>query len=102
MTTLDRPFTAALSLLKTLTEINLQDMRTSLGLDSFPFGRKALDAVGWIPAQRFARQVIAFDHHALDEEVPPFIAPENLVSAPTGSLVTLLVRIIAEREKPID
>ena len=42
-------------------------------------------------------QVIAFDHHALDEEMPAFIAPENLVSAPTGSLVTLLVRIIAER-----
>ena len=46
-------------------------------------------------------QVIAFDHHALDEEVPSFIAPENLVSAPTGSLVTLLVRIIAERGIPV-
>ena len=42
-------------------------------------------------------QVVVFDHHGLDGEPPAFVAPENLVTAVTGSLVTLMLRIIAER-----
>ncbi len=46
-------------------------------------------------------QVIAFDHHDLDGPPPEFIAPENLVNGATGSLVTLMLRIIAERGIPV-
>ena len=43
-------------------------------------------------------QVVAFDHHAHPGDLPDYIGPESLVSSRDGSLVTLLVRIIAERE----
>lgn len=40
-------------------------------------------------------QVVAFDHH--HEEPPPYLDPENLVSSDDGSIVTLLLRVVAER-----
>jgi len=42
-------------------------------------------------------QVVVFDHHGLDGPPPAFVADDNLVTASTGSLVTLMLRIIAER-----
>ncbi len=45
-------------------------------------------------------QVVAFDHHEHDAP-PAFIRPENLVTGATGSLVTLMLRIITERAIPV-
>lgn len=42
-------------------------------------------------------QVVAFDHHAHPHDLPEYLIPEALVSSDDGSLVTLLVHIIAER-----
>ncbi len=42
-------------------------------------------------------QVLAFDHHVLAGDLPPFIHPDNLVSSTDGALVTLLVGILAQR-----
>jgi tRNA nucleotidyltransferase (CCA-adding enzyme) len=42
-------------------------------------------------------QVVAFDHHTHLDDLPPFLGPDNLVTSEDGSLVTLFVRIIAER-----
>lgn len=46
-------------------------------------------------------QVIAFDHHTHETELPACVPREALVSSQDGSLVTLLVHIIAERGIPI-
>ena len=46
-------------------------------------------------------QIVAFDHHTHKGDLPDFIPPDNLVSSADGSLVTLLVRIVAERGIPI-
>jgi tRNA nucleotidyltransferase (CCA-adding enzyme) len=46
-------------------------------------------------------QVVAFDHHSHEGDLPSFITPDNLVSSADGSLVTLLVGIVAERGIPI-
>jgi tRNA nucleotidyltransferase (CCA-adding enzyme) len=46
-------------------------------------------------------QVVAFDHHAHAGELPDYLPPDALVSSKDGSLVTLLVRIIAERGIPV-
>ena len=46
-------------------------------------------------------QVVAFDHHAHDRDLPPYLSRQNLVSSSDGSLVTLLVHIIAERGIPV-
>ncbi len=46
-------------------------------------------------------QIVAFDHHTHVGDLPAFIPPENLVASSDGSLVTLLVRIVAERGIPI-
>ena len=40
-------------------------------------------------------QVVAFDHHAHPDDLPEYLDPDALVSSGDGSLVTLLVRIIA-------
>ena len=46
-------------------------------------------------------QVVAFDHHAHPGDLPEYLEPDALVSSNDGSLVTLLVRIIAERGIPV-
>jgi tRNA nucleotidyltransferase (CCA-adding enzyme) len=46
-------------------------------------------------------QVVAFDHHAHPDDLPEYLDPSALVSSTDGSLVTLLVRIIAERGIPV-
>ena len=46
-------------------------------------------------------QVVVFDHHGLDGPPPAFVASENLMTAPTGSLVTLMLRILTERGVPV-
>jgi tRNA nucleotidyltransferase (CCA-adding enzyme) len=46
-------------------------------------------------------QVVAFDHHAHPGDLPDYLDPDSLVSSGDGSLVTLLVRIIAERGIPV-
>jgi len=51
--------------------------------------------------EREGVQVVAFDHHGAEGPPPPFVAAENLVTAATGSLVTLMLRIIAERGIPV-
>jgi tRNA nucleotidyltransferase (CCA-adding enzyme) len=48
-------------------------------------------------AERDGVQVVAFDHHAHSADLPAYIAADRLVSSSDGSLVTLLVHIIAER-----
>ncbi len=42
-------------------------------------------------------QVVAFDHHAREQAAPEYIGAGDLVTSDDGSLVTLLVHIIAER-----
>ncbi len=46
-------------------------------------------------------QVVAFDHHAHPGDLPEYLDPAALVSSGDGSLVTLLVHIIAERGIPV-
>ena len=46
-------------------------------------------------------QIVAFDHHTHAGDLPAFIPPDNLVTSSDGSLVTLFVRIVAERGIPI-
>ena len=46
-------------------------------------------------------QVVAFDHHAHPDDLPGYLDADALVSSGDGALVTLLVRIIAERGIPV-
>jgi tRNA nucleotidyltransferase (CCA-adding enzyme) len=46
-------------------------------------------------------QIVAFDHHTHERDMPAFISPDNLVTSSDGALVTLLVRIVAQRGIPI-
>lgn len=46
-------------------------------------------------------QVIAFDHHSHAGELPDYLNADALISSADGSLVTLLVHILAERGLPI-
>jgi tRNA nucleotidyltransferase (CCA-adding enzyme) len=46
-------------------------------------------------------QVVAFDHHTTEGDLPSCLPPESLVSSTDGALVTLLVHIIAERGIPM-
>jgi len=46
-------------------------------------------------------QVVVFDHHGGDGPTPALVAAENLVTAATGSVVTLMLRIIVERGIPV-
>ncbi len=43
-------------------------------------------------------EILVFDHHRPTGALPPFIDPANVVVSDDGSLVTLMLRIIAERE----
>ena len=47
-------------------------------------------------AERAGVQVVAFDHHA-HGDLPAYVSADALISSTDGSLVTLLVHIIAER-----
>jgi tRNA nucleotidyltransferase (CCA-adding enzyme) len=42
-------------------------------------------------------EILVFDHHRPEGAVPAFIDPANVVTSDDGSLVTLMLRIIAER-----
>ncbi len=44
-------------------------------------------------------QVVAFDHHG--EQPPPYLAAEHHVTSADGSIVTLLLRVVAERGIPV-
>ena len=46
-------------------------------------------------------EVVVFDHHRPEERAPDFVKPENFITSEDGSLVTLMLRIIAERGIPI-
>ncbi|HMK91651.1 MAG TPA: CBS domain-containing protein, partial [Thermoleophilia bacterium] len=43
-------------------------------------------------------ETVVFDHHRVDEGLPPFVEPTNFITSDDGSLVTLMLRIITERE----
>lgn len=45
-----------------LTEINVQDMSTSFGLEDLPFGKGVLHWFGRMPARRFSRQMLKYDN----------------------------------------
>ncbi|HSF81356.1 MAG TPA: 1-acyl-sn-glycerol-3-phosphate acyltransferase [Anaerolineales bacterium] len=47
--------------LATLTQININDFLASFGLENLRYGRKALEALCWFPARRFARQMVCYD-----------------------------------------
>lgn len=47
--------------LKTLIQINTQDFLTSFGLEHLQCGRRALEALCWLPSQRFAQQMVQYD-----------------------------------------
>jgi hypothetical protein len=84
MTTLDRPLIGSLTQLDVLTRINIQDMQSSFGLHDLRFGKKVLDALCWIPARRFARQVIAYDENVAEEGLGP--ASRRILGNFTGRL----------------
>jgi len=43
-------------------------------------------------------EVVVFDHHRPEGALPPFVAETNFIVSDDGSLVTLMLRIIADRE----
>jgi tRNA nucleotidyltransferase (CCA-adding enzyme) len=45
--------------------------------------------------------VIVFDHHGHAGDWPDFVRPENIITSEDGSLVTLLLRVVAERGIPL-
>jgi tRNA nucleotidyltransferase (CCA-adding enzyme) len=46
-------------------------------------------------------EVIVFDHHRPEEKAPDFVKDDNFITSEDGSLVTLMLRIIAERAIPV-
>jgi tRNA nucleotidyltransferase (CCA-adding enzyme) len=46
-------------------------------------------------------EVVVFDHHRPDGELPEFVAAENFISSDDGSLITLMLHILAERGIPV-
>ena len=47
--------------LDTLIQVNIQDFLTSFGLENVRRGRSLLEAICWLPAHRFAHQMMDFD-----------------------------------------
>ena len=45
-----------------LTEINVEDMSASFGLENLPFGKGVLHWFGRMPARRFSRQMLKYDN----------------------------------------
>ena len=66
MTTLNQ-LVATPSQLDTLTEINIQDFLVAFGLENLPWGRRALQALCWLPARRFANQIASYDRMVGEE-----------------------------------
>ncbi len=48
--------------------------------------------------ERAGVEIVVFDHHRPVGDLPPFLDPGNVVTSDDGSLVTLMLRIIAERK----
>ncbi len=49
------------SQLDTLIQVNIRDFLVAFGLEKLRRGRKVLETVCWLPAQRFASQMVEFD-----------------------------------------
>jgi tRNA nucleotidyltransferase (CCA-adding enzyme) len=81
----------------TQSEVDLKSVRRLIMVDTVHSGRLGELAV---LCEREGVAVVAFDHHS-ELERPPYILPENLVRSDDGSLVTLMLRIIAERGIPV-
>lgn len=47
--------------MKLLTQVNIEDFLTSFGLEKLQRGRAALEALCWLPARSFARQMAGYD-----------------------------------------
>lgn len=54
---------AASSQLETLTRINLQDLIVSIGMEKARRGRGLIERLFWLPARRFAQQMVAYDQN---------------------------------------
>jgi hypothetical protein len=61
MTTIDQILLNQATQLQTLTAINTQDFLAAFGMENLRQGRKALDTLCWLPARRFARQMVQYD-----------------------------------------
>jgi len=61
MTTIDPMVLTQTTQLQALTAINTQDFLAAFGMENIHEGRKALDALCWLPARRFARQMVQYD-----------------------------------------
>ena len=61
MTTIDQIVLTQATQLQALTAINTQDFLAAFGMETIHEGRKALDALCWLPARRFARQMVHYD-----------------------------------------
>ena len=49
-----------------LTQMNIDDFLASFGLGDLRFGRRALGALCWLPARRFARQLASYDRQVVE------------------------------------
>jgi hypothetical protein len=54
-----------------LVRINTQDFLASFGLENVGHGRTALEALCWLPARRFANQMMDFDRRVGEEGLHP-------------------------------
>ena len=61
MTSLDQSMSTRSLQLQALTAINTQDFLAAFGMESIRRGRKALDTLCWLPARRFAKQMVRYD-----------------------------------------
>lgn len=61
MTTIDQIVLTQATQLQALTAINTQDFLAAFGMENIHEGRKTLDALCWLPARRFARQMVQYD-----------------------------------------
>lgn len=70
--------------LKILTRVNTDDFLTSFGLENLRRGRAALEALCWLPARRFAQQMVRYDLE---------VASEGLRAASTRTLQGYVSRV---------
>ena len=59
--------TGHLTQLDSLIQVNIQDFLVAFGLENLRRGRKALERLCWLPARRFASQMVEFDHRVGEE-----------------------------------